>query len=87
MGPIRGWQDPGGPHVGPKNFVIWAFNLYMGDIMQQQINYRLNEIVWHHLVNEVLVNNDTSTIWIMKTEAELFEILMGNFNQNKFKLM
>ena len=23
MGPIRGQQDPGGPHVGPMNFVIW----------------------------------------------------------------
>ena len=24
MGPIWGRQDPGGPHVGPVNFVIWA---------------------------------------------------------------
>ena len=24
MGPIWGRQDPGGPHVGPMNFVIWA---------------------------------------------------------------
>ena len=23
MGPIWGRQDPGGPHVGPMNFVIW----------------------------------------------------------------
>ena len=23
MGPIWGWQDPGGPHVGPMNFAIW----------------------------------------------------------------
>ena len=23
MGPIWGWQDPGGPHVGPMNLVIW----------------------------------------------------------------
>ena len=22
-GPIWGRQDPGGPHVGPMNFVIW----------------------------------------------------------------
>ena len=22
MGPIWGWQDPGGPHVGPMNFAI-----------------------------------------------------------------
>ena len=24
MAPIWGRQDPGGPHVGPMNFVIWA---------------------------------------------------------------
>ena len=24
MGPIWGRQDPGGPHAGPMNFVIWA---------------------------------------------------------------
>ena len=23
MGPIWGRQDPGGPHVGPMDFVIW----------------------------------------------------------------
>ena len=24
MGPIWGRQDPGGPHVGPINFALWA---------------------------------------------------------------
>ena len=24
MGPIWGQQDPGGPHVGPMNFVVWV---------------------------------------------------------------
>ena len=24
VGPIWGRQDPGGPHVGPMNFAIWA---------------------------------------------------------------
>ena len=24
MGPIWGRQDPGGPHVHPMNFAIWA---------------------------------------------------------------
>ena len=28
MGPIWGQHDPGGPHVGPMNFVIWAVALY-----------------------------------------------------------
>ena len=25
IGPIRGWQDPGGPHVSPINFAIWDY--------------------------------------------------------------
>ena len=24
MGPIWGWQDPGGPHVGPMNLASWV---------------------------------------------------------------
>ena len=24
MGPTRGRQDPGGPHVGPMNLAIWV---------------------------------------------------------------
>ena len=24
MGPIWGRKDPGGPHVGPMNFVFWV---------------------------------------------------------------
>ena len=24
MGPIWGWQDPGGPQVGPMKFAIWV---------------------------------------------------------------
>ena len=27
MGPIWGRQDPGGPHDGPMNFVIWVASL------------------------------------------------------------
>ena len=29
MGPIWGRQDPGGPHVGPINFVVWVLYAYM----------------------------------------------------------
>ena len=29
MGPIRGRQDPGGPHVGPMKFVVWAWLLQL----------------------------------------------------------
>ena len=27
MGPIWGWQDPDGTHVGPMNFAIWGSSL------------------------------------------------------------
>ena len=30
MGPIWGRQDPGGPHVGPLNFVIWDISVFTG---------------------------------------------------------
>ena len=25
MGPIWGWEDPGGPHVSPMNYAIWDY--------------------------------------------------------------
>ena len=34
MGPIWGRQDPGGPHVGPMNFAIWAKNQWYDEIKQ-----------------------------------------------------
>ena len=39
MGPIWGRQDPGGPHVGPMNFAIWAsieFIAFMLDFITGQ---------------------------------------------------
>ena len=52
MGPIWGRQDPGGPHVGPKNLVIWGaitlnkfpgskcrhFNIYPFQVVYIQYN-------------------------------------------------
>ena len=32
MRPIWGWQDPGGPHVGPMNFAIWVSSRLRGSI-------------------------------------------------------
>ena len=31
IGPIWGRQDPGGPYVGPKNFVIWVYYWFISD--------------------------------------------------------
>ena len=35
MGPTWGRQDPGGPHVGPMNFAIWA---YINGLVQERRN-------------------------------------------------
>ena len=32
IGPILGREDPGGPHVGPMNFVIWVMNAGIQDL-------------------------------------------------------
>ena len=33
MGPTWGRQDPGGPHVGPMNFVIWVYYSAFGQFV------------------------------------------------------
>ena len=32
MGPNRGRQDPGGPHVGRMNFASWGYRIHMQPI-------------------------------------------------------
>ena len=40
MGPVWGRQDPGGPHVGPMNFVIGVNSFSVGDkIRKRNANY------------------------------------------------
>ena len=35
VGPIWGWQDPGGPHVGPMNLAIWDIVFSWGQVLKQ----------------------------------------------------
>ena len=35
MGPIWGWQDPGGPHVGRKNLAIWSQDRLAYNVFQR----------------------------------------------------
>ena len=44
MGPIWVRQDPGGPHVGPMNLVIWA-DYYEVDIEDDITLVLLNEYI------------------------------------------
>ena len=44
MGPIWGWQDPGGPHVGPMNFDIWVCNYNFTQL--KLFTYALNQCLF-----------------------------------------
>ena len=50
-GPIWGRQDPGGPNVGPMNFVIWGrIGIQTYDISNQVPCYAFNraqQYIWH----------------------------------------
>ena len=43
MGLIWGRQDPGGPHVGPMNFAIWAVMRSFGILGVDSLNKLLSE--------------------------------------------
>ena len=53
-GPIWGWQDPGGPHVGPKNFAIW-------DITANNQN-RSSSVI--PTINESIYQAGNHPVWI-----------------------
>ena len=60
IGPIWGRQDPGGPHVGPMNFAIWAVPscvvpTHMDPVMATR-NNECNIHVKASSYNEVMVN-------------------------------
>ena len=47
MGPIWGWQDPGGLHVGPMNFAIREF-IYFIWFYSEMIESPINDIKHLH---------------------------------------
>ena len=49
MGPIWGWQNPGGPHVGRMNFAIWDVLPYRSP----EIMTPLNHGETHHFVQNI----------------------------------
>ena len=80
MGPIWGWQDPGGPHVGPMIFAIWDYMGSLGtELIERQIfqniyfwSYSFNlyqtNLSWLNQFN-VFLCTDT---FIMKTSLSFF---------------
>ena len=51
MGPIWGRHDPGGPHVGPMNFVIWVGVFYFS--FNHDINIKSHPLC-HHLASFIV---------------------------------
>ena len=55
MGPIWGRQDPGGPHVGPMNFAIWAeTNIIYFPIMHYCLRQQTGQNQWNQWVANLL---------------------------------
>ena len=46
MGPIWGWQDSGGPHVGPINFAIWG--VIIGSCQRWWTSHMATDQLWLH---------------------------------------
>ena len=42
MGPIWGRHDPGGPHVGPMNFVIWVHRILLAKFSHEETKLSQN---------------------------------------------
>ena len=53
MGPIWGWQDPGGPHVGPMNFAIWVVQL-MAFLLLGAKSLPENKFQWNQNQNTII---------------------------------
>ena len=74
MGTIRGRQGPGGPHVGPMDFVIWAnFNCGLAKPFSPLLKSWHGWIIashsklWMRLLIHVLISsNKRGPLWINK---------------------
>ena len=63
MRPIWGRQHPGGPHVGPMNFVIWDTNLLWKCVQQFKFVFcHVSNIICFKIVNNVIRTVFVATI-------------------------
>ena len=58
MGPIWGRQDPGGRHVGPMNFIIWALT-YMGNLTMEMLQFQhwampVLQLIWLKILESIM---------------------------------
>ena len=61
MGPIWGWQDPGGSHIGPMNFAIWVGTI---EHVHIRVEFLQNIICWCDWYNPLQVWNPFIVPWI-----------------------
>ena len=72
MGPIWGRQDPGGPHVGPMNFVIWDSGVHIPAV-----------ICWCPFIVyllEINVSHITGYLWGESTSNQWFTLRKDQWN-------
>ena len=77
MGPAWGWQDPGGPHVGPMNFAIWevkaAANKQTNGFhdLPQQIHIIISHIMIIYISFRVVLMKRPWEVWVNALEGFL----------------
>ena len=72
MGPIWGWQDPGGPHVGPMNFAIWDSGVHIPAV-----------ICWCPFIVyllEINASHITGHLWGESTSNQWFNLRKDQWN-------
>ena len=68
MWPIRGLQDPGGPHVGPMNFAIWI--TYIHFTFFSSFSRPVADAV-DHTQQQLCVENGVDQLPVLNTDYSL----------------
>ena len=77
MGPICGRQGPGGPHVGPMNFAIWAqWTISRNHTMSHQVDRffdveRVQAISYEIMYIYIYVLRVKYKIWVNQAQIEM----------------
>ena len=88
MGPIWGRQAPGGPHVGPMNFVIWVeisfTNTEMGQVVEMISDWWQGSTYYVVTVNHMAVH-DLLMQWGRTSTAILLPLYLWIFQLQQHK--
>ena len=82
MGPIWGWQDPGWPHVGHMNFVIWEGFMFIFVSLSKLLNKQdsgWNDLTYCSylvtLMDLVLLRMELHNVWNMCDIGHYFDTI------------